>query len=233
MTERYEPAGLDAQRPRAELRRRRRVVAGASAFGAGMLGLSFSTRPGSRLFYATTLGAAATWTAGGLAASSLHRPETPRALRSLGTTVVAPVLTGASAFGVFYGGALVARRIPRIDAALRTVLRFADQGSQPLVLVTTLANGLAEEVFFRGAVYAAAGDRYPVMVSTAVYTLVTAATRNYALVLAAAAMGTVFGLQRRATGGITAPVLTHATWAALMVRYLPPLFEPEHPNNKA
>ena len=62
------------------------------------------------------------------------------------------------------------------------------------------------------------------MVTTAVYTLATASTRNPALVLAAAAMGTVFGLQRRASGGLQAPVLTHLTWSALMVRYLPPLF---------
>jgi membrane protease YdiL (CAAX protease family) len=78
-------------------------------------------------------------------------------------------------------------------------------------------------------VYTTVGQRHPVLFSTAAYTLVTAATRNYALVLAAAAMGTVFGLQRRATGGISAPILTHATWAALMVRYLPALFEPETP----
>ena len=50
------------------------------------------------------------------------------------------------------------------------------------------------------------------------------ATRNPALVLASLAMGTLFGLQRRATGGIQAPMLTHLTWSALMLRYLPPLF---------
>jgi CAAX protease family protein len=230
MTEGNEPAGSDAQHLLVILRRRRRVAAGASALGAGMLALSFSTDPGSRLFYGATLGTAATWTVGGLAAGPLHRQETPPAVRSLVTTVIAPVVTGASAFGVFYVGALVARRISRFDSALRKVLRFAEQGSQPLVLVTTLANGVAEEVFFRGAVYAAVGERHPVLFSTAVYTLVTVATRNYALVLAAAAMGTLFGLQRRATGGISAPILTHATWAALMVRYLPALFEPEMPD---
>jgi hypothetical protein len=38
-------------------------------------------------------------------------------------------------------------------------------------------------------------------------------------------MGGLFGLQRRASGGIQASVLTHFTWAMLMLRYLPPLFE--------
>ena len=83
-------------------------------------------------------------------------------------------------------------------------------------------------MFFRGALYAALGADRPVLASTAVYTLATTTTRNPALVLAAAVMGTLFGLQRRATGGLQAPVLTHLTWSALMVRYLPPLFRRAH-----
>ena len=87
-----------------------------------------------------------------------------------------------------------------------------------------LANGLAEEVFFRGALYAAVGVERPVLTSTAVYGLATTATRNPALVLASLVMGLLFGLQRRASGGIQAPMLTHLTWSALMLRFLPPLF---------
>jgi CAAX protease family protein len=58
--------------------------------------------------------------------------------------------------------------------------------------------------------------------------LATASTRNPALVLAAGVMGTLFSLQRRASGGLQAPVLTHWTWSTLMVRYLPPLFRRAH-----
>ena len=104
------------------------------------------------------------------------------------------------------------------------MLRYADQGTTPLVLTTTLANGVAEEVFFRGALYAAAGGDRPVLVSTAVYGLATTATRNPALVLASVPMGLLFAQQRRITGGIQAPVLTHVVWSTLMLRYLPPLF---------
>lgn len=75
--------------------------------------------------------------------------------------------------------------------------------------------------------YSALGGRHPVAVSTAVYSLATTATRNPALVLASAAMGTLFGLQRRATGGVQAPILTHLTWSTLMVHFLPPLFSAE------
>jgi hypothetical protein len=59
-----------------------------------------------------------------------------------------------------------------------------------------------------------------VLVSTAVYTAATITTRNPALVLAAGVMGTLFGLQRRATGGLQAPLVTHLTWSTLMVRHL-------------
>jgi hypothetical protein len=44
----------------------------------------------------------------------------------------------------------------------------------------------------------------------------TAATRNPALVLGGTMISVLFGLQRRASGGILAPVLTHVTWSVLM-----------------
>jgi membrane protease YdiL (CAAX protease family) len=91
-----------------------------------------------------------------------------------------------------------------------------------LVLAATLANAVGEEVFFRGAVFAALG--HPVTASTAVYTLAASVTRNPALVVASATMGALFARQRRASGGIEAPLLTHLTWSTLMLRYLPLLF---------
>ncbi len=72
--------------------------------------------------------------------------------------------------------------------------------------------------------FAVIGADRPVLTSTAVYALATAATRNPALLLASLVMGALFGVQRRVTGGIQAPVLTHVTWSALMLRFLPPLF---------
>jgi uncharacterized protein len=206
-------------------RRRQQVTAGVSVAGAGLLGLSLSQPPGSPRFYGLTLGVAGTWLAGGLASGPLHLGWTFGPGDLLRRPVVRPVLTGAGAFGAFYAAALVARRVPVLDRAITKILRYAHQGSAPLVLTTTLANGLAEEVFFRGALYAAVGERRPVVTSTAVYGLATVATRNPALVLASLVMGTLFGLQRRSTGGLQAPVLTHLTWSALMLRYLPPLFQ--------
>ena len=203
--------------------RRRRVVGATAVVGVGVLGASLSTRPGSSAFYALTGATALTWTVGGVAAGPLHRGRTAGGR----PPVIGPILTGAGAFGAFYGAALVARRIPVLDRAIAKVLSYADvgtdRGAGALVLATTLANGAAEEVFFRGALYDAAGRR-AVPVSTAAYALATTGTRNPALVLASVVMGALFAWQRRATGGIQAPMLTHLTWSALMLRFLPPLF---------
>ncbi|MCX6463683.1 MAG: CPBP family intramembrane metalloprotease [Pseudonocardiales bacterium] len=233
------PAWLAEKVPRdhwesdAAFRRRRRVVAGTSLVGAGLLGASLSREPDSPAFYGLTLATAGTWVAGGLASGKLHLGHMPDVWKhgpDLRRPVLTPVLLGVGAFGLFYGAALVARRIPVLERAIAGVLSYADEGDDRLVLFTTLANGAAEEVFFRGALYAAIGVRQPVATSTGVYVLATVATRNPALVLAAGVMGTLFGLQRRATGGIQAPLLTHLTWSTLMLRYLPPLFR-DSPTN--
>lgn len=210
----------------AAFHRRRRVTAAVSLAGAGLLGVSLSTKPGSKAFYGMTFGVAGTWLVGGLASGPLHLGWV-KVGGGLHRPVVTPMLTGAAAFGGFYGAALVARRIPLLNDAISKIMRYANQGSPPLVLATTLANGAAEEVFFRGALYAAVGQNHPVITSTAIYGLATTATRNPALVLASGVVGSLFGLQRRASGGIQAPILSHLTWSTLMLRYLPPLFSDE------
>jgi uncharacterized protein len=214
----------DHREPDADFRRRRRVVGGVCLAGAGLLGVSLSTRPGSWQFYALTAGVAGTWVAGGFASGPLHLGWMQARDQTLRRPVLTPLATGVAAFGAFYGFALVARQIPVLNTAISSVLAYAHQGSTPLVLMTTLANGAAEEVFFRGALYAAIGEQHPVALSTAAYALATVSTRNPALVLAATAMGILLAAQRRASGGIQAPVLTHLTWSTLMLRYLPPLF---------
>ena len=136
-----------------------------------------------------------------------------------------PVLTGAGAFGLFYGAARLARRMPPLNRAISSVLDYADDGSTALVLLTACANGVAEELFFRGALWSVVEGSHPLVNTTLAYAATTAATRNPALVLAGTATSVLFGLQRRTSGGILAPALTHLTWSLLMLRYLPPLFQ--------
>ncbi|MGH3446092.1 MAG: CPBP family intramembrane glutamic endopeptidase [Nocardioidaceae bacterium] len=203
---------------------RRRVVVVTGLGGAGLLARSLTARPGSRRFVVLTLTTAVTWTAGALGSGPLHLGRIEGRDSRLRRPVITPVATGVGAFGVFYLGALVARRIPVLDRAISQVLAFADQGTTKAVVATTCANGVGEELFFRGALYAAAGDHNPVVVSSLAYASVTAATGNPALTLAGAAMGVLFGLQRRASGGVQAPVLTHLSWSILMLCRLPSLF---------
>ena len=208
----------------AQARRRQRVVTAVHLLGTGLLGASLSTRPGSGRFYALTFSTAATWVLGSLLSGPLHLGWIENRARQLNRPIVVPVATGVGAFGIFCLGALIVRRITVLDRAVSGALVFAERGRGPWVLLTTCANGIGEEVFFRGAMYAALPGSNPVLSSTAAYTLTTIATRNPALVLAASVMGTLFGYQRRATQGLQAPLLTHLTWSTLMVTLLPRIF---------
>ena len=198
-----------------------------TAFGlaaTGLLGCSFSRQPGSKEFYALTVGVAGAWTAG--AVLSDDRPaawgyEPERAhLRSVTTGLC----TGIAAFGLCFGVVHFARRAPGLERAIRRALAFEEQGSTPLVLLIAVVNAVAEEMFFRGALWSIVSERDPILRTTVAYMAATAATRNPALVLAGGATGLLFGYQRRSTGGILAPTVSHLTWSILMLRYLPLLF---------
>jgi uncharacterized protein len=115
--------------------------------------------------------------------------------------------------------------VPFLREAVDEVLDHARYASLPVLVVITLVNGIAEELFFRGALFAAIGRKHPVLVSSAVYTLATVATANLMLVFSAALLGVVLGLQRRVTGGVLAPMITHVTWSLSMLLVLPPAIE--------
>ena len=57
------------------------------------------------------------------------------------------------------------------------------------------------------------------------YTLATVTTGNLMLAFAALLLGVVVGLQRRASGGVLSPILTHLTWSLSMLAVLPPLLD--------
>lgn len=200
-----------------------RIVTVFGVGGAGLLGCSLSRPPGSKEFYALTLSVAGAWTAGAVFSDGppVWGPA-PKGARVRPVTMAA--LTGIGAFGAFYGLAHVARRTPAIKRTISRALIYEEQGSTPLVLLVAVLNAAAEEMFFRGALWSVVQDRDPILRTTLAYMAATAATRNLALVLAGGATGLLFGYQRRATGGILAPTVSHLTWSILMLRYLPPLF---------
>jgi hypothetical protein len=201
-----------------DLRRRQVVCVVVVLVGAAALGWSLRIEPGSLLFYPALFALATVWSAGAFASGRLHLgrigADTPR------RPVWPPVLLGLALAGVFLLGALVVREIPWLAARVSEVLDYADEGSVALLVVLTAVNGISEELFFRGALYAAI-PRHPVLWTTLAYGLATAATGNVMLAFAALVLGAVVGLQRRASGGVLAPILTHITWSLSMLLLLP------------
>jgi uncharacterized protein len=203
--------------------RRRIVVAITLALGATLLGLSFSLRQGDPTFYPLTFGLAATWTLGSVLSGPLHLGHIHLAGR-LRRPTITPIAVGLLLAALFVLGALIVRTIPSLVRLAEDVLGYARLGNLWVICVITLVNGIAEELFFRGALFAAIGVRHAVLISTVLYVLATVAGGNLVLVFTAAVLGTVVGLERRASGGILAPILTHVTWSLSMLFVLPPLF---------
>jgi membrane protease YdiL (CAAX protease family) len=210
-----EPATVDGPAAR---RRRRVVTAIALVVGTALLAATLRVADGSTWFTVLGLLVAATWTVGSLVSGPIpFQPDRDLAWR----TFVGPVVVGIAAFGVFLIAVVLARHLPLIGPALDSVLATADAGPIGFVLLVALVNGAGEELFFRGSLHAALEPHHPAIATTIVYVLVTAATGNLALVIAAVVMGVLFSLERLSTRGVLAPMVTHLTWSTLMVLALP------------
>ena len=209
--------------------RRRQLITGVVVLvGAGVLGWSLRIEHGSSTFYLATFLLAAVWAVGAFASGPLYLGRIDTGLPGtedapLRRPIVHPLLLGVGLSVVFVLGGLVIREIDWLGAYVRDVLDYANQGSAPVLLAVTLVNGIAEELFFRGAVYAAL-PKHPVLWSTVIYVIATLATGNVMLGFAAIVVGTVVGLQRRASGGILAPIITHCVWSSTMLFALPAIF---------
>ena len=210
--------------PASVLLRRRVVAAVTLLVGGAVLWWSLQLRPGDPLFYVGTVALASVWLVGALLAGPLYLG---RAHTRDGTSYARPVVQSLALAGlllaVFLAGALVVAQVPFLRGPVDDLLDHARYGSLVLVLVITMVNGVAEELFFRGALYAAIPQRWTVAVSTGVYALTTVVVGVPLLVLAAACLGLVCGLQRRVTGGVLGPIITHVAWSSGMLLLLPPL----------
>ncbi len=207
----------------AVVRRRRLIVGVVLVAGAILLGFSLRTAPGDPSFFWLTLSLAAVWALGAFLSGPLHLGS----IRWRGRNQ-RPVITGTAIGlllgGVFLVGGLVAREIPPVADRITRVLDFTNSGPLLLILMIALVNAVAEELFFRGALYTALGRWSPVVISTLLYVACTSASGNPMLGFAALILGAVCALERRATGGVLAPMLTHLVWGLLMVLALPPIF---------
>ncbi len=207
---------------------RRIVTAVFVVVGAGVLAWSLGIEPGSPTFTLAALVLASVWVVGAFASGPLYLgrisvPRTGDGTGDLRRPVLGAVLLGLVLAGVFVLGALLVREVPTLDRQVTSVLDHASAGVTPVLVLVTVVNGVAEELFFRGALYAAI-PRHPVVVSTIAYTVATLATGNVMLGFAAIVLGLVVGLERRASGGVLAPILTHVVWSTCMLFALPLIF---------
>ncbi|HWI43396.1 MAG TPA: type II CAAX endopeptidase family protein [Nocardioides sp.] len=214
------PVGDDGK----HLGRRRAVVVATLVPGVALLAVLLRLEPGSRWFLPVSSALVVVWAGGALLSGPLRlgRLRQPRGDR-LVRPVLAPVALGLGLAALFAAGGLVVRLVPWLDDHVHPVVTLVEVSALPLVVLAAVVNGAAEELFFRGAVFAALPGR-PEVWTTVVYVLATLATGNPVLTLAAALLGTVVGLERRASGGVLAPLLTHCTWSLAMIVLLPLVF---------
>ncbi|MCA1783076.1 MAG: CPBP family intramembrane glutamic endopeptidase [Dermatophilaceae bacterium] len=219
-----EPVPRDHTESDSRFRRRRIVAVVTLIVGAGILGLALRIEPGDELFYFATLALAVVWLVGAFASGSLHLGHAVTRSGEHARPIVQPIIVGLVLVGIFCVGALVVARIPILRDPVQDLLDYARFGSLAIVAVLTAINGISEELYFRGALYAGIGRRHAVLITTVVYAAVTAASGIPLLVFAAAIVGVVVGLQRRVTGGVLGPIITHLIWSLGMLFLLPPLF---------
>ena len=136
--------------------RRRIVVAITLAVGVTLLGLSFSVRQGDPAFYPLTLGLAATWTLGSLLSGPLHLGHVLLG-GTLRRPIITPIAVGLLLAAIFVLGAFIVRTVPTLARLAEDVLGYARLGNLWIIFMITLVNGIAEELFFRGALFAAIG----------------------------------------------------------------------------
>jgi membrane protease YdiL (CAAX protease family) len=209
--------------PPSTVHRRRVVVVVVLAIGAALLGFSLTRKPGDESFYWLTLALAAVWAVGALGSGPLHLGSVRFRGRDQ-RPVIAGTVIGLLLGGVFVVGGLVAREIPPVRDYVVSVLEFTNFGALWFVVLITVVNGVAEEMFFRGSLYTALGRFHPEVASTLVYAVAVLATGNPMLGFAGIVLGAVCAIERRITGGVLAPMLTHFFWGLIMVLALPPVF---------
>lgn len=218
----FDPVPRDHRDPPAVFRRRRIVAALTLVVGAVLLAWTLRIPPGDPRFYLAALVLAAVWAGGALISGPLHlgQAHTRRGDR-LARPIVQSLALGALLLAVFCAGAVAVAQIPALRGPVDELLDHARFGSLWIVLGITVLNGIAEELYFRGALYTALPNRHAVLITTVIYALTTVGSRVPLLVFAAVVLGLVTALQRRVTGGILGPIITHITWSGGMLLLLP------------
>ncbi len=101
------------------------------------------------------------------------------------------------------------------------VLDHARVGSLVVTALTTTVNGVAEETYYRGALWRVLPRGRRILVTTVACTPVTSLAGIPLLALAAAALGALVGWLRERTRSLLPCVVAHLIWSLTMLFVLP------------
>ena len=198
-------------------------IIGPSALGFfGLLWVSRSAA-GSLSFYIATFVTAALWLFSWYILGPRDFYAKPT-FKQLGRGI----LIGLVAAAVFILGALVVRGIPVLAAPVTELLQNMRVDSVPLTVVTLVLNGIAEELFFRGAAHQRLrqhlNQRTAFIAQVLLYTAVTTAMGVPLLLVGSVAVSALATFEvDRNPNGLSATAV-HLTWSLSMAFLLTPLF---------
>lgn len=219
------PVPEDPSASSPQLTRRRIVSAVTIVVAAIVLGLSLRIPAGDPDFYWATLGLAGIYIVGSLLSGPIHLGRAWTRSGGVGSPMVQSLVLAALLVVLFVGGAVLVAQVPFLRGPVDALLDHARVGSLAVVAFVTLVNGIGEELYFRGALFAAVPRQYAVALTTLAYVIVTMASGIPLLVFAALLIGLITGMQRRVTGGVLGPIIVHCLWSASMLFILPPLLD--------
>ena len=136
---------------------------------------------------------------------------------AVGSVTVEALLAG-SIVGVAWvvatqvGHAVLCRILPSFIDRVRDLYSIAAGDRRRDVLVALVGMAVAEEFVFRVLVQ----REFGLAAGVVAYTAVQAVERNWALMLAGAACGVVWGLLYEWQGGLVAPLLAHVLWTGTL-----------------
>ncbi|MDV6000012.1 CPBP family intramembrane metalloprotease [Kocuria rhizophila] len=195
------------------------VVAATGVVAAVCLAWSLRIPAGDPWFYPATFILAGVYIAGSSAAirmtgERLPWEVTPRGMRDA-------VLGGIVLAVIFVAGGFMVRFIPFLGEPVHELLNHARVGSLFMVALTTAVNGVAEETYYRGALWRVLPRGRRILVTTIAYTAVTSLVGIPLLAFAAAALGAFVGYLRERTRSLVPPIVAHLVWSLTMLFVLP------------
>lgn len=197
--------------------RRRLAVAAGLLLGLPALVWLLRLPPGDPAFVPGATGTALLWAGTALAGGPLPRHGFGARPALLGLATGAAALGGCLAVGFAVAG------VPWLREPAEALLAQGEAVVLPVAVLVTAGNGVAEEMFFRGALWQVLPRAAALPVTTLLYTGTAVGSGVWLLVAGAAFLGLLTGWLRAATGGLLAPILAHLTWSVGMLLLLPPV----------